>query len=68
LPFEYAEIGGVAQIIALPGVAIKDEPVEFGIHHAHNKTRATIFRDHAPSRVGMAVRQLLKCFRSAGKE
>ncbi len=47
LAFQDAEVGGVAQIIALPGVAVDQEHVEPGLLHRVGEALAALVGDHA---------------------
>src|SRR2546430_4447752 len=49
--FQDAEVGGVAQVIVLPGVAVEQEGIEAGVRHGLGKTRPAMGKDrgHAGS-------------------
>ena len=46
LAFEDAEVGGVAQIVALPGIAVDEQRVEAGVRHGRDETCPAIVSDH----------------------
>ncbi len=46
LAFEHAEIRDIAQIIALPGIAIDENRVEAARFHRLVEPRSAIIRDH----------------------
>ena len=52
LAFEDAEVGGVAQIVALPGVAVDQQGVEPGFAHRVGETLDPLPRDHGSLRLG----------------
>ena len=46
LAFEDAEIGGVAQIVALPGIAVDQQRVEARFRHCLDQTRSAVVGNH----------------------
>ena len=50
--FENAEIGAVAQVIALPGIAVEHHVADAGLAHGGRKAPAPFFRKHGASKRG----------------
>ena len=48
--FEDAEVGDVAQIIALPGIAVDHQLVDAGLRHGGEQTSAPLLRQHESPR------------------
>ena len=44
--FENAEIGAVAQIVALPGIAVEHHVADAGLAHGGHEAPAPFFRKH----------------------
>ena len=49
LSFDYTEVRGVTQIIALPGIAIDEQHIEAGFRHRPDETCPAIVSDHVHS-------------------
>ena len=61
LPFQDAEVGGVAQIIVLPGVAVEDEHVGAFLRHLLQQPRLAIAVDaHGASVIPSSARTALR--------
>src|SRR5580692_8255569 len=46
MAFENAEIGAVAQIVALPGIAVEHHVADAGLAHGGHEALATFLREH----------------------